>query len=268
MATTIASRGTFAAEAQHGSSMWDLLMAITLRDLRVKYRATFLSYFWWIARPLTLGLVMYFALDRVLALDIPNQAAFLLSALFPWFWFQSTLIDSTGAFIGNAGLVKKVRFTRIVVPLSVVAGSTIEFIVTLPVLVLLVIISGIEPSWAWIAGIPVLMAVQLALLCGLGVAAACINVFVRDLQPGLMAFTTLLFYVSPIIYPLDRVPDGYERWLRLNPLVPLLDGWREVLVDGSMPGFALWPSVVFAVVAVAAGLWTMHAADRSLADAL
>lgn len=268
MATTVATRGTFAAEAQQQSSIWDLLVAITLRDLRVKYRATFLSYFWWIARPLTLGLVMYFALDRVLALDIHNQAAFLLSALFPWFWFQSALIDSTGAFIGNSGLVKKVRFTRIVVPLSVVAGDTIEFIFTLPVLTLLVVISGSEPSWTWIVGIPVLIVVQLALLAGLGVAAACINVFVRDLQPGLMAFTTLLFYVSPIIYPLDRVPDQYERWLRLNPLVPLLDGWREVLVDGNMPGLALWPSVVFAVVAVGIGLWTMHVADRSLADAL
>lgn len=268
MATTIASRGTFAAEAQHGSSIWDLLVAITLRDLRVKYRATFLSYFWWIARPLTLGLVMYFALDRVLSLDIHNHAAFLLSALFPWFWFQSTLIDSTGAFIGNAGLLKKVRFTRIVVPLSVVAGDTIEFIFTLPVLILLVVISGSDPSWAWLVGIPVLVAVQLALLCGLGVAAACINVFVRDLQPGLMAFTTLLFYVSPIIYPLDRVPDQYERWLRLNPLVPLLDGWREVLVDGNLPDASLWPAVAFAAVAVGFGLWVMHVADRNLADVL
>ena len=268
MATTVATRGTFAAEAQQQSSIWDLLIAITLRDLRVKYRATFLSYFWWIARPLTLGLVMYFALDRVLALDIHNHAAFLLSALFPWFWFQSTLIDSTGAFIGNSGLVKKVRFTRIVVPLSVVAGNTIEFVFTLPVLVLLVSISGIEPSWVWIAGIPLLVAVQLMLLCGLGVAAACINVFVRDVQPGLMAFTTLLFYVSPIIYPFDRVPEQYERWLRLNPLVPLLDGWREVLVEGNMPGVSLWPSVVFAVAALAVGLWTMHVTDRSLADAL
>ena len=268
MATTIATRGTFAADTKHTSSMWDLLVAITMRDLRVKYRATFLSYFWWIARPLTLGLVMYFALDRVLALDIPNHAAFLLSALFPWFWFQSTLIDSTGAFIGNAGLVKKVRFTRIIVPLSVVAGHTIEFIFTLPVLILLVVISGIDPSWTWLIGIPVLVAVQLALLAGLGIAVACINVFVRDLQPGLTAFTTLLFYVSPIIYPLDRVPENYERWLRLNPLVPLLDGWRNVLVAGELPDASLWPAVLFAAVAIAIGGWVMRTSDRNLADAL
>lgn len=268
MATTIATRGTFAADTANTASLWDLLVAITLRDLRVKYRATFLSYFWWIARPLTLGLVMYFALDRVLALDIPNHAAFLLSALFPWFWFQSTLLDSTGSFIGNAGLVKKVRFPRIVVPLSVIAASTLEFVFTLPVLILLVLISGIEPSWAWLIGIPMLIALQLALLCGLGVAVACANVFVRDLQPGLTALTALLFYISPIVYPLDRVPDEYERWLRLNPLVPLLDGWRVVIVEGKLPDAALWPSVLFALAAVAVGGWIMHKSDRSLADAL
>jgi ABC-type polysaccharide/polyol phosphate export permease len=268
VATTTAIPGRYAARAQPASSFWDLLFAITLRDLRVKYHGTFLSYFWWIARPLTLGLVLYFALARVWKVDVENLAAVLLSALFPWFWFSGTLFASTGAFVGNGGLLKKVQFPRIILPLSTVLGGTFEFVVTVPVLVILVIATGVEPSWTWIIGIPLLTAFQLALLCGLGIGVATLSVYVRDLGPGLNSLLTLLFYVTPIMYPLDLVPDGYKQVLMLNPLAPLLEAWRALFVEGELPGIEIWPAAVFAVVAMVLGVWVFRATGRNMADAL
>jgi ABC-type polysaccharide/polyol phosphate export permease len=268
VAAGTAVRGRFVAGEARKSSAWDLLVAITSRDLRVKYHGTFLSYFWWIARPLTLGIVLYFALNRVLKLDVPNHAVFLLSALFPWFWFQSAMHSSTGVFIGNAGLLKKVSFPRIILPLSVVAGSTFEFLVTLPVLAIFVLINGINADWTWLIGIPVLVALQFALLAGLGIAAATINVFFRDLAPALDSVLTLLFYVSPIIYPLDQVPDKMKPVLLLNPMVPLIEAWRDLFLYGDLPSWDIWPSVVLTAVAIAAGLLILRAAERDLADAL
>src|SRR5262245_58954203 len=179
--------GRYVASEKPASSFWDLLLAVTARDLRVRYHGTFLSYFWWIARPLALGLVLYFALNKVLALEVENHAAFLLSALFPWFWFQGALFSSTGAFVGNVGLIKKLQFPRIILPLSLVLGTAFEFVVTVPILAGILIATGIRPDWTWLVGLPVLTMLQLGLLCGLGILIAALNVYVRDITPGINA---------------------------------------------------------------------------------
>lgn len=267
-AVTMPGGRPLATQARWAASTWDLLLAITLRDLRVKYRGTVLSYFWWLARPLALSLVLYFALGRVLKLDVENYAVFLLAALFPWFWFQGTLGAATGAFIANAGLVKKVRFPRPILPLSTVLAAAFEFVVTLPVLVIVVVASGIDPEWTWVPGMVVLVTLQLVLLAGLGPLVASINVFFRDLAPGLEAFLTLLFYVTPIIYPLERVPGGVKPFLFLNPMVPIVDGWRDLFLEGDFPGLALWPAALFAFASLAVALAVLKSTSKSLADAL
>jgi ABC-type polysaccharide/polyol phosphate export permease len=266
--TAVAIPATMSTRLRWASNTWDLLLAVTLRDLRVKYRGTIFSYLWWLARPLTLGTVLYFALNRVLDLRIENHGVFLLTGLFPWFWFAGTVNGSTGAFVGNAGLVKKVRFPRPVLPLSVVLGHTIEFVFTLPVLLLFVLLSGIRPEWTWIVGIPALIVLQMALLSGLSMIVSAINVFFRDLGPALDSVVLILFYVTPIIYPLDRVPEGVKPILLLNPLASLIEAWRELFLQGELPGLSVWPAVAITIAAVIGGYVVMRAVAKSLADAL
>ena len=79
---------------------------------------------------------------------------------------------------------------------------------------------------------------------------------------------TLLFYVTPIMYPLDLVPDGYKQVLMLNPLAPLLEAWRALFVEGELPGIEIWPAAVFAAVAMVLGVWVFRATGRNMADAL
>lgn len=268
MATTTAMPGRYVASEKPASSFWDLLVAVTVRDLRVRYHGTFLSYFWWIARPLSLGLVLYFALNKVLAVDVENHAAFLLSALFPWFWFQGAVFAATGAFVGNAGLIKKVQFPRIILPLSLVLGTMVEFVVTLPILAGILMLTGSSPDWTWVVGIPALTVLQLGLLCGLGVLVAALNVYVRDIAPAINAVLLLLFYLTPILYPLDQVPDGYRQLLMLNPLTPLIEAWRALFMEGELPGMDVWPAAMFALLSIGAGAWVMRAMGRNMADAL
>ena len=268
MAATVTQTTSATDLLRSVSRTWDLLMAITLRDIRVRYQGTVLSFIWWIARPLTLGTVLYFALGRVLRLDIPNYSVFLLSALFPWFWFAGSIGQATGSFVSNGGLLKKVRFPKLILPLSAVLFNTSQFLLTLPILIGFVLIAGISPSATWIIGIPALLALQLLLLIGLGTLLATLNVFFRDLGPLVEVSLLLLFYLSAIIFPLDLVPDKFRPILALNPVAPLIDAWRNLFLYGEFLDGAIWPALLITAISAALGLFVFNKLEGHFADAL
>lgn len=258
----------FSQAVRSTSSAWDLLLAITIRDIRVRYQGTFFSFIWWIARPVALGLVLYFALGKVLRLDIPNYSVFLISALFPWFWFSGAVQQASSTLTGNAGLLKKVQFPRVILPLSAVLFNTVQFVLTIPILAIFVLVSGIDASANWAVGIPVLFALQLLLLVGLGMFLSSLSVFFRDLSPMLDVVMLLLFYMSAVIYPLERVPDNFRPILALNPVAPLVDAWRNVFLYGQLPNADLWPAVALTAIALALGIAVFRRLEAHFADAL
>lgn len=254
----------FAVDQRRARNSLELLAALTSRELRLRYQGSVFGWAWSMARPLALGLTLSFALDTVLGTGI--TAAFLLTGLFPWFWFQGSVQGSTTTFVGNGGLLKKVRFPRAVLPLSVVLGNTLQFLLALPVLAVFLIADGNEPRLAWLLGVPVLFALQLFLAIGLGLFVASATVFFRDLEHITEVVLNLLFYGTPIIYSLDRVPDKYEWVMRINPLAPIMEGWRDVLLDGELPGASLALAAGLTALAVALGWWTFHALQDAFAD--
>lgn len=272
VATAIQPSGltsALAARARSTTAAWDLLLAVTVRDLRVRYQGTFFSYVWWIARPLALGLVLYFALGQVLRVGVPNYPVFLIAGLFPWFWFSTSIQQAAGSFLGNGGLIKKVTFPKLILPLSAVLFNTAQFLMTLPIIAVFVVVAdGTQLHLVWLAGIPTLMAVQLLLLIGLGTLLASLNVFLRDIGPMLDVVLLLMFYLTGIIFPLERVPERYQWVIDLNPLAPLIGAWRGLFVNGKMPDFAIWPTLLLAVVALTAGLAIFHKLEKHFADAL
>ncbi len=254
---------------------WDLLVAVTLRDLKVRYQGTVLSYIWWIARPLALGMVLYFALGRVLRLDVEgsdvyvaNYGVFLLAGLFPWFWFSGAVQQSASAIVANGGLLKKVRFPRLILPLSAVFFNTVQFLLTLPILIIFVLFAGIDPDITWAVGIPLLLGLQLLMLMGLGMLVAALNVFFRDLGPLIEVVLLLMFYTSGVIFPLERVPERFQPIVKLSPMTTLLEAWRDLFLRGSLPGLDLWPAVAGTVVVVVIGVTTFRTLERFFADAL
>ncbi|WBL36754.1 ABC transporter permease [Tepidiforma flava] len=244
----------------------ELVTALTSRDLRLRYQGSVLGWAWSLARPLALGAVLAFALGRVLGTGI--TAEFLLAGLFPWFWFQGAVQGAAGSFIGNGGLLKKVRFPRAVLPLSTVLGATLQFALSLPVLIGFVIAAGNGPTAAWL-GLPLIFALQLGLVTGIGLFVASVTVYFRDLEHITEVLLTLLFYATPIIYSADLVPEGY-RWLTYaNPLAPIMEGWRGILLDGAMPAADhLAASAGLTALALAAGWGAFRRLEDGFADAI
>jgi ABC-type polysaccharide/polyol phosphate export permease len=150
----------------------------------------------------------------------------------------------------------------------VALGNAVQFVITLPVLVIFVLVAGEGARPMWLIGIPFLILLQLALTTGIGLILAPLNVFFRDISPLVEVTLNILFYASAVIFPLQRVPDDVRPILLLNPLTGLMVGWRQVLLDGAFPGRDIWSAVGLTVLAVAVGAFVFRKLERHVADAL
>ncbi len=247
---------------------WELLYLLTLRDLKIRYQDTVLGLAWSLMKPLALGAVLFVALKQFVRIDVEDYHLVLLTALFPWVWFQTAVLLATPAFAANGALLKKVPFPRVVLPFSTVLNAGVHFLLTIPVLVILLAASGRYPSVTWLVGIPLLVTVQLALLMGVILLLASIDVFFRDLEHLVEVLLNLLFYITPIFYPLDLVPDRWEAVLLINPLTSLIEAWRNLFMNNDLPGLGLWPALVFTAGAVVLGREVFRRLEPGFADAL
>jgi ABC-type polysaccharide/polyol phosphate export permease len=247
---------------------WELLYLLTLRDLKLRYQDTVFGLLWSLMKPLALGAVLYVALSVFVRVDVEDYQLVLLTALFPWVWFQSSALLATGSFAGNGALLKKVPFPRFVLPFSTILNSGFHFFLSIPVLIIVLLLSDRHPDATWIVGVPVLAAVQLALLMGLVLLAASMDVYFRDLEHLVEVFLSLLFYVTPILYPLSIVPDEWQPVLKINPLTSLIEAWRDLFMNNQLPGLDLWPALLFTGGALAVGIWVFRKLEPGFADAL
>lgn len=234
---------------------WELLVLLTARDLKLRYQGTILGFLWTMAKPLLLGLVLYFALNRVLGIKVGDAPyhLFLLSALFAWGWFQASLQFSTSSFSNNAPLLKKVYFPRFVLPFSAITSQLIHFLLSIPILALLLLVAGYRPGPEWLLGVPLLMAIQLLMLAGAVLLVASFNVFLRDLEHLVEVLMLLWLYLTPILYPLSLVKERVGSIIYLNPMASLIQAWRDLFLYDQLPGVDIWPALVFAGVALVAG---------------
>jgi ABC-type polysaccharide/polyol phosphate export permease len=235
---------------------WELLLLLTVRDVKLRYEGTILGFLWTLAKPLLQALIFSFALSTVMRVNFGEHVPyvlFLLTALFPWTWFQSSIQSSAASFSNNAALLKKVYFPRFVLPLSAITSQLIHFVLSIPILVLLLMVAGYHPGPEWLLGVPLLMAIQLLMLAGAVLLVASFNVFLRDLEHLVEVLLTLWFYLTPILYPLSMLRERVGPLIYLNPMASLIQAWRDLFLYDQLPGADIWPAIVFAAVALVAG---------------
>ena len=252
----------------------ELFASLFRRDLRAKYKGSALGLAWTLALPLTLMLVylvVFSVLWKASATDVDHYWLFLLCGLPPWVFFSSSLQSSARSLLENAGLIRKVRFPRQLVPLSIVATQLVAFaVMTAIVLVLSLIVLPDARSTAWLA-IPI-AAVIVLFVAGLSLAVASGNAIYRDIEFVVTALLLPLFFLTPILYSLDNLPgvDSHPWLVDLiewgNPLTPVVECFRTPLFEGEVPSTAnLVYLVVETVVALLLGAWVFSAADDRIA---
>jgi homopolymeric O-antigen transport system permease protein len=231
----------------------DLIVALTHKELKVKYKRSSLGYLWSVANPLALAVVFFIAFKVVMRIQIQNYTLFLISGLFPWQWFANSVNSSATVFVVNASLIKKVDFRRETLVIAAVLNDMLHFILSIPVIVVFLFLYGMRPHLSWFIGIPALLLVQFALTYGLSIAIAAVNLFFRDIERVIYIVTTLLFYVTPIFYSEDMIPERFRPFILINPLSVLMISWRNLFIKGVLDFGAIGLSVSYSAAILVIG---------------
>lgn len=212
----------------------DLLIVITNKDLKVRYKSSIFGYLWSIANPLLFAMIYYFIFKMVMRVQIPNYTVFLITGLFPWQWFASTTTNSLFAFIANAQIIKKTVFPRSVIPLSNVMMEGLHFLCTIPVITVFLFVYGMRPSLSWFWGIPLLAMGQIIITFGFALIFSTLNLFFRDLERFIGLAIMLFFYCTPILYDSNMIPNQFAWIVDYNPLANLIILWRNLFMNGTI----------------------------------
>jgi len=228
-----------------------LIQSLVARELKARYRGSFLGFFWSFINPLLLLLVYSFVFSYVMnaAQDerVTPYALFMFCGILPWTWFSSSLAESSNVLISGGNLIKKVLFPAEVLPIVTSLANMVHFLLGLPILVIFLAYYRAPITLGELAWFPVIVLVQLILTTGLGLLVAALTVHFRDIRDILSNVLSLWFFATPIIYPWQHAPDLGKWFLNVNPFTHLAISYQEVLFFKGPFGHWRW------LLALAAG---------------
>lgn len=259
----------------------DLLVTLAQRDVKLRYRQTALGVIWVILQPLVAAGIFSFVFGAIAGLPSEGVPYIVYSyaGLLCWNAFSGTLSKTSGVLVQNAHLVSKVYFPRLILPLSTLLSTLVDFGVALGMMAVLMVFYGVAPGWGLLL-LPLWLLLTLMLAVGVGFYTSALMVSYRDVQYVIPVLTQLLFYASPVVYSigsaLARLADNapaVTRWgtlfFTVNPLSGLLEGFRwSLLGQGQMPWGAVAYSAIFSLMVFVGGAFAFKKMERKFADVI
>jgi lipopolysaccharide transport system permease protein len=248
----------------------NLMFTLAGRDLKLRYKQTALGVIWVVLQPLMAAGIFSFVFGTVAKLPTDGVPTFVFTfaGLLAWNLFSGTLSKCSGCLIGNSHLISKVFFPRLVLPLSTVPSTLVDFGVSLAMMAVLMVTFRTHPSAAVLL-LPVWLGLLLMLALGVGLCAAALTVNYRDVQYILPVVMQVLLYASPVAYSVSAVPAEFQPWFATNPLVGLLQGARwSILGTPGPPGWMVTYAACMSVVAFLIGAFSFKRMERRFADAI
>lgn len=254
----------------------DLLATLARRELVARYRGSALGFLWSFAQPLLLLGVYSLVFGQIFAPRVAGAdpyPIFLVCGLFPWIWFQTALSEATVALVANAGLIRRSVFPIELLPIVPVISNLVQLLFALPVIAIGIVLFR---SWGHEVGgwgalaVPLVLLLELPLVAGCALALATLHAQFKDVRDLLTSALTLLFFLTPILYPIDGVAAPWLRTLvRVMPVTPFTLAWQEALFAGRFPSPWLWLEMAsVALVAFAAGAFVFERLREGAVEAV
>ncbi len=272
------------AEKNYWRDLWryrELFYFLAWRDILVRYKQTVIGVAWAVIQPFLTTVVFTFVFNRIAKLPAPAGVPYFLvvmAAQLPWQFFSTSLSASSNSLVGNANLISKIYFPRLIIPAGSVITSFVDFLITLGLVALTMIWFQFLPDWRLLA-LPLFMALAFGAAFGAGLWLCALNVEYRDFRYIIPFIVQFGFFLSPVGYTSDRVPEifqwhGWDIPARLlysfNPMVGVIDGFRWAFLRGQTELW--WPSVELSAVLTTAlclsGIWYFRKMERTFADVI
>ncbi len=253
-------------------SVWqyrEVLYFLIWRDLKVRYKQTLLGASWAIIQPVVTMIVfsVFFGNLAKMPSDGIPYPIFSFAALLPWQFFANSLTKAANSLVGNANLIQKVYFPRLVVPLSGVVGSFPDFVLAFLVLVVLMLYYGIFPTLASLAWLPFFLLLATITSLGFGLWLAALNAQYRDVRYIVPFLVQVWLFATPVVYPASLLTEPWRTLYGLNPMVGVVEGFRWALLgSGNPPGPMVALSTLVAVGVLISGAFYFRRVERTLAD--
>lgn len=245
----------------------DLLYFLVRREITVRYRQTLLGAMWAIVQPLMTMVVFSVFLGKLAGLpsDGIPYPVFAYLGLLPWGYFSGAVNRCSASLVGNASLLGKVYFPRVLIPLSSTLAGLVDLAIASTVLLALMLWYGIVPAASIVLYLP-LTALTALLALGVGMWLASVNVQFRDVQQATPFLLQLAMFATPIVYPASLVPERYRFLYELNPMAGVIAAYRASALGEPIPWQSLGVSSVVALILLATGWWQFRRMERHFAD--
>jgi lipopolysaccharide transport system permease protein len=265
------------AEKNYWRDLWhyrELFLFLAWRDILVRYKQTVIGIAWAVIRPLLTMIIFTVLFGRIAKLPAPGMAAgeyalLVMAGMLPWQFFSTAMSEASNSLIGNANLISKIYFPRLIVPAGSVITAFVDFLITLGLMGLLMAWYRFAPDWRLIA-LPLFTLLGFGVAFGAGLWLCALNVEYRDFRHIVPFLVQIGLYVSPVGFSSDIVPAKWRLLYSVNPMVGVIDGFRWALLRGKAPldGTAVGMSVIIVFVLLFTGLWYFRRMERTFADVI
>ena len=245
-----------------------LLKSNVRKEIRGKYKGSFLGVLWSFVNPLLMTLVYAIVFPIILKSAQPHYVTFIVIGILPWTWFTTVISQGTSTCIMNGGILKKVYFPREILPISVNVSGLVNFLISCLIIIIFLICSGIGFSW-YIIFFPIIVITQFIFQQGIIFITSAIDVYIRDAEYIILFFVNMLFYATPILYSSDLFPEKYRWILNLNPMATIINGYRSIFYYKTMPYLKMiFVVLVFSIILFFIGLSVFKKLKKGFAEEL
>lgn len=245
----------------------ELLYFLTWRDIKVRYKQTFIGAAWAIVQPLFTMVV--FTVFFGILIGVPSDGVpyplFCYAGLLPWMFFSNAVSNSSNSLIVNSNLISKVYFPRITVPAAAVAAGLMDLVIASVILLGLVFYYDLRLTWS-ILLLPVFILLTMLLALGMGICVSALNVKYRDVRHALPFVLQSWMFMTPIIYPASVVPIEFRWLLALNPMTGIVEGFRSALYGREIDSVAITISVVLTIILLVCSAYLFKRIERIIVD--
>lgn len=249
----------------------ELLYTFVLRDVKVRYKQTVLGAGWAVLQPAMMMVVFTVLFGKLANLstgEVPKPL-FYLAGLLPWFFFSSSLVTASNSVLSAGGLITKVYFPRLAVPLAAVGAAVVDFLISCGLLGVMLLAYGVTPTWQLLAA-PLVIAIVGLFALGLGTGFAALNVVFRDFRYVVPFMVQLGMYATPTIYlePKGDESDTIRLLIQLNPLTSLISAFRAATLGGDIPWAGVGVAGLLSVATFFAGCFYFRRVEDRFADVI